>query len=84
MQGSNFQNFNEGDIALISRGYLLDCNMTVKIMNAINSKASGVLVYYDPGNHFHMWTFMISNKGTTGLFSSGLSSMASIPCFAIT
>jgi len=69
-QETDFAQFSNGSIALISRGYLQDCLMPVKVMNSFNHGASGVIVYYDPG--------------TTGLFSGGLSGMAPLPCFSTT
>jgi len=67
---SDFSNFTDGNIALIARNGLVDCNILTKVTNAINKGASGVLMYYDPN--------------TSGLFTSGLVDLISIPAFSIT
>jgi len=71
-QASNFSLFHNGSIALISRGYLLDCNMTTKLENALAHNASAILVFYDP-------------ETNNGLFSAGLvPGLAPIPALALT
>jgi len=67
---TDYNGFLSGNVALISRGQLLDCNMTVKIENAVKYNASGAIVTNDPGS--------------VGLFSTGLDKLAPFPAFAVT
>jgi Zn-dependent M28 family amino/carboxypeptidase len=54
----------------MARNYLTDCTLQNKMDMAISKGAVGVLVYYDPG--------------TTGLFGSGLTTLAPFPAFSLT
>jgi len=69
-QMSDYANFTAGSVALISRGFLTDCLLPIKIQNAWNHSAVGVVVSYDPGS--------------TGLFSAGLETLAPFPAFSVT
>lgn len=49
IKASDYLNFTNNDIPLIARGFLQDCNMTVKIGNAIANGAKAAVIYFDPG-----------------------------------